>query len=402
YLERTSARQYVGQLSKIGGKFVFEYNETYQYSENALPFGPDLPISQRRHSSLKLFPSFADRIPSRENPAYEEYCRSVGISPSEKNLFILLVKLGRKGPSSFILAPVSEESDFSREDLKQFRKDLNLSIREFAELFDVSSATIYRIENNKSSGKSTLKRIKIYFDSPEKALEKIKHTGCKINDNKRSFIQTFLKSKFQEKLIGYGLFTVKAEDIQKCSPEQAIELLRRLMLLECSHYGIPGNSVHISSNVSVTDGGQDGLAVWKQGPVQTNYFPRRYNCFQIKAVPLSPSKIIKEIYEKQNLKKLNKAIQYVIDNKGAYVLCSTHGVAGVKIQDMESAIKRELQTKADNLDNVEVKFYDGNRLADWINCHPPVAIWFLKEICGRSIKSWRSWLEYRKLMDQVF
>ena len=200
YLERTSARQYVGRLKKAGGKFIFEYSETYQYSENALSFGPDLPINKKTHFSLKLFPSFADRIPSRENPAYEEYCRSAGISPSEKNPFVLLAKLGRKGPSSFILAPVFEEANFSREDLKQFRKDLNLSIREFAELFDVSSATVYRIENNKSSGKNVLKRIKIYFDFPEKALAKIEHTGHKINDEKKHFVQAFLKSKSQEKL----------------------------------------------------------------------------------------------------------------------------------------------------------------------------------------------------------
>ena len=395
YLERTSARQYVGRLSKIRGRFVFEYNETYRYSDNAVPFGPDLPINKRKHLSLKLFPSFADRIPSRENPAYKEYCQSVGISPSEKNPFVLLVKLGRKGPSSFILAPVSEESDFSREDLKHFRKKLNLSIREFAELFDVSSATIYRIENNKSSGKNILKRIKIYFNSPEKALAKIEHTGHKINDQKRSFVQNFLKSKFQEKFIGYSPFTVKAEDIQKCSSQQAVELLRRLMLLECSHCGIPRNSIHISSSVSVKDGGQDGLAAeWEQGPVQTNYFPSRYNCFQVKASSLSPSKIIKEISEKQNPKKLNKALQYVIKNKGAYILCSTHGVAGVKIQDIESAIKKEIQAKADNLNTMQVKFYDGNRLADWLNCYPSVVVWFLNEVCGRSIRPWSSWLEW--------
>lgn len=395
YLERTSARQYVGRLKKAGGKFIFEYSETYQYSENALPFGPDLPINKKNHFSLKLFPSFVDRIPSRENPAYEEYCRSADISPSEKNPFVLLAKLGRKGPSSFILAPVFEEADFSREDLKQFRKDLNLSIREFSELFDVSSATVYRIENNKSSGKNVLKRIKIYFDSPEKALSKIEHTGHKINDEKRIFVQTFLKSKFQEKFIGYSPFTVKAEDIQKCSPQQAVELLRRLMLSECDYYGIPRNSVHISSNVSTKDGGQDGLAEWIQGPIQTNYFPCRYNCFQIKASSLSPSKIIKEISENQNPGNLNKAVQCVIKNKGAYILCSTHGAAGVKVQNIESIIKKEIQAKADNF-NIQVKFYDGNRLADWVNCHFLVARWFLKEICGRSIGPWKSWLEWSR------
>ena len=169
------------------------------------------------------------------------------------------------------------------------------------------------------------------------------------------------------------------------------------MLLECSHYGIPRNSIHISSNVFVKDGGQDGLAAeWKQGPAQTNYFPSRYNCFQVKASSLSPSKIIKEISAKRKPKKLNKALQYVIKNKGAYILCSTHGAAGVKIQDIESAIKKEIQAKADSLNTMQVKFYDGNRLADWLNCYPSVVVWFLNEVCGRSTRPWSSWLEWSR------
>ena len=45
---------------------------------------------------------------------------------------------------------------------------------------------------------------------------------------KRSFVHIFLKSKFQEKFIGYSPFTVKAEDIQKCSSQQAVELFKEI------------------------------------------------------------------------------------------------------------------------------------------------------------------------------
>ena len=87
YLEKRGTRHYVGRLSKSNRHFVFEYDEAYRYSDNPLPIGPDLPIDKKTHSSLKLFPSFEDRIPSKQNPAYKEYCQSVGISSSEKNLF---------------------------------------------------------------------------------------------------------------------------------------------------------------------------------------------------------------------------------------------------------------------------------------------------------------------------
>ena len=400
YLQKTKARQYVGRLSKVKRHFVFEYDEGYWYSDHPLPFGPDLPISKQRHSSVRLFPSFEDRIPSKKNPAYKEYCQSVGISPSEKNPFVLLAKLGRKGPSSFIIAPVWEKPSFSHEDLKKFRKDLNLSMKEFSDLFDVSTASIYRIENHKMSGTQVLKKISVYYNFPKTALDKLKYTGHKINDQKRQFVCNFFKLKIQEKTssLGYGPFTVKAEDVKNCSPQQAVELLRRLILLECSHYGIPRNSVHISSNISARDGGQDGLAAeWSQGPAQTNYFPHRYNCFQMKATgSMSPNKAIKEISDKGDPEKLNKAVQEVIRNKGAYILCSTHGVAGVRLQEIESAIKKEIQAKVKGVDNIQAKFYDGNRMADWINCFPNVAIWFLKEVCGRDISPWISWLEWSR------
>lgn len=199
YLEKRERRHYVGRLSKQGRYFIFEYDDAYRYSDNPLPFGPDIPLNKKKHSSLKLFPSFEDRIPLKANPAYKEYCRSVGISPEEQNPFILLARLGRRGPSSFIIAPVPENPSFSGEDLKQFRKSLNLSMREFAGLFDISEASIYRIENHKSRGKNILKQIKLYFDSPKVALEKIKHTGHKINDQKKKFVEAFLRSRLHKK-----------------------------------------------------------------------------------------------------------------------------------------------------------------------------------------------------------
>lgn len=400
YLERKSSRQYVGRLKKIGKKFTFEYSEAYQYSKNAMSFGPDLPIDKREHFSLKLFPSFADRIPSRENPAYREYCQSVGISPSEKNPFVLLAKLGQKGPSSFFITPVFEESSFSSENLKRFREEeLKLSMEEFSKLFDVSIASVYRIENHKMSGKQILKKISVYRDSPQMALNKIRDTGHKINDQKRQFIEEFFRrnllSKRQKVL--FRPFTVNSKDIKECSPQQITDLMKYLLLSECFAYGIPQGSLHISDNISASDGGQDGLVEWKEGPSRTDYFPARYNCFQIKATPMPPEKCKKEIFDKNN--ELKPAIKEIIQKKGAYILCSTHEVAGINVSKRESAVKETIKEKVFRGHNIEVKFYDANRIANWVNCFPNIAIWFLEEVCGKSIGPWRSWLEWNRNLD---
>ena len=47
-----------------------------------------------------------DRIPSKENPAYPDYCKSQGISVNETNPIILLIAIGKRGPSTFIFEPV--------------------------------------------------------------------------------------------------------------------------------------------------------------------------------------------------------------------------------------------------------------------------------------------------------
>ena len=223
YLEKRKTRQYVGRLRKEKGKFVFQYDESYLYIDNPIPIGPDLPLHQQKHTSLKLFPSFVDRIPLKKNPAYKEYCRSVGISPSETNLLVLLATLGKKGPSSFVCVPVIEGQVFSSEQLKQFRKDLKLSIREFSDLFDVSAATVYRIENSKTSGKDTLKRIQIYFQSPQTALDKIKITGVKLNEQKKNFVENFFKSQVRRKHAAIGPFTVNTDGIKRGMEKKDIE-----------------------------------------------------------------------------------------------------------------------------------------------------------------------------------
>ena len=392
YLEKKTTRQYVGRLQKEKRNFFFQYDEAYLKTDHPIPMGPDLPLNKKRHTALKLFPTFVDRIPSKQNPAYEEYCHSVGIKPSETNPLVLLVKLGKKGPTSFICVPVIEDKTFSSEQLKQFRKELKLSIREFSDLFDMSSATVYRIENGKTSGKDSLKRIDVYFTSPQAALDKIKTTGVKINRNKRHYVENFFKS--QVRMQDAPPFPVNFNDIKRCSPEQAVKFIQQLALYECKQYNIPQNSVHFSENISAKDGGQDGLVEWSEGPSDTNYFPNRYNCFQIKKGSVVPNECKKEICNKRG--ELNESILQVIENKGAYVLCSTYPVSGMQLRVREEAIQETIRERGYNPDQITIKFYDANKIANWMSICPPVAHRFLEEVCNKTVEPWFSWQEWSR------
>ena len=99
--------------------------------------------------------------------------------------------LGRKGPSSFIFAPVYDHA-FTKDDLKAFRKKLQLSIRDFAKLFDFSPVTISRIESGKSSGKDTLKRVELYYLFPEVALYEVSRFGFRLGSKKYERVKKLL------------------------------------------------------------------------------------------------------------------------------------------------------------------------------------------------------------------
>src|SRR3990167_2011348 len=140
YLKKKKSRKYVGELYRKDDKFIFIYSDLYLYDEKSIPIGPDLPLSKKKFISNDLFHSFEDRIPSRNNPAYKEYCEMVGIKPSEKDPLTLVATLGQQGPSSFIFSP-AQKSIITYEDIANFRKTLNLTVREFSDLFDFAPAT---------------------------------------------------------------------------------------------------------------------------------------------------------------------------------------------------------------------------------------------------------------------
>ena len=191
YAEFGKSRIYVGRLDKTGGKFQFSYDRKYLKSKKKLSLGPEFPLTKRQFFSDSLFNSFKDRIPSKENQAYTEYCDKFGISSDENNELILLATIGSRGPSSFVFEPVFF-SEFTSDDLIKFRKKLKLSTRDFATLFDLSSATLNKIENGKMSGRDILKRIEIYALFKEVALFEIERNKAKVHSSVYESVKTLL------------------------------------------------------------------------------------------------------------------------------------------------------------------------------------------------------------------
>lgn len=184
FLERRKIRQFVGNLIYDQGKFIFTYDDNYLKAKHIIPLGPEFRLTKRQFESTELFPSFEDRIPSKRNPAYPEYCHHMGIDPNENNKIILLATIGSKGPSSFIFVPVYKRL-FTINDIVDFRKRLNLTTREFAQIFEISQVSLNALERQRSTGKDLLKKLELVVKFPEVAIYYLLHNGGVLQHKKR-------------------------------------------------------------------------------------------------------------------------------------------------------------------------------------------------------------------------
>lgn len=185
YLERRKTKQYVGRLARNSdskkGPYEFEYDLPYLLNKNAIPLGPEFPLTQQKFKSEKLFQTFEDRIPSRKNPAFVEYCAEFGIDPKGSDPMVLLPTIGKRGASSFIFEkPAGREEDLNSEAIN-FRRSLDITLREFSAAFGFSTVTIQKIESGKTKTSEAIKRLRIYAHFPHVALWEVEQNKLKLH-----------------------------------------------------------------------------------------------------------------------------------------------------------------------------------------------------------------------------
>lgn len=191
FSQTTTKRVFVGILYRQDGQFCFEYDKHYRRLKNAVALGPEFELWKEQFSSKELFPSLTDRIPSRQNPAYKDYCKQWEISENESDPFALLTTIGRRGPSTFVFEPVYGE--YTAERIKAFRNKLNLNQREFATLFDITQATLSKLEQGKSSYLVITHFIQLCEEVPSALAWLLEFRGQYIHDDKRANIERVLK-----------------------------------------------------------------------------------------------------------------------------------------------------------------------------------------------------------------
>ncbi len=189
------------------------------------------------------------------------------------------------------------------------------------------------------------------------------------------------------------LFEVQPSLVAALTSEQLVVLMKRLLLAECRKVGLPLRAAEVPLQITIADGGEDGRVDWEGGPDATDYFPSRLSIFQAKAQNLTDSSITEEVIKKSGTKaqKLNAAVADAIRKNGAYVIFCSHAFTGQKKDRLRTAIIAAIRKcKVSVPRSFRCDIYDANRITDWVNSHPPVALWLNEISRARSYAGFQS------------
>jgi len=182
------------------------------------------------------------------------------------------------------------------------------------------------------------------------------------------------------------IFEADAEQIARLTSLQLVELMKRLLHAECRLADIPLRAATVPLQITVSDEGEDGRVEWSGGVDNTEYLPARFCVFQAKAQNITEASIRAEILKtdkksKRRKKKavnLNPAVAAALSKGGAYVVFCSKPFTGRKIEKLERAIRSTIKSARRNPSRaVTLAIYDANRIADWVNAHPAVALWLV-------------------------
>ena len=191
---------------------------------------------------------------------------------------------------------------------------------------------------------------------------------------------------------GLGPFKVSGEHVAVLTDRKLVLLVRKLINAEALSEGIGMDRIHIASNVTEPDGGEDGRIEWSEGPERTRFLPSRLCQFQMKTTEISPAEAGDDVIDAAG--GVKSMVQSVLSAGGTYVMMCGRSYAKKKIESRETAIRKRLVAAGMTVSANQIQFRDADQIADWVNTHPPVAAWLLQETQPGLVGPFRDWLHW--------
>jgi len=199
-----------------------------------------------------------------------------------------------------------------------------------------------------------------------------------------------------------GPFEVEAKHIENLGPIQLTRLLKRLLYLEVGAYGMPFSAPHVPLEINIRDGGEDGRIKWEGGVDKTDFLPKRFVMFQVKAKKMAPKDCSKEVLTDDG-KNIKEQVTEVLNGGGTYIVFCCKSYNKIYIKKKISAIRNILRAKGNKkLYQADINFYDGNMIAAWVNKYFAAQI-YVWSCAGQNIpfglKTWEDWAKHEDFMQ---
>ena len=169
-------------------------------------------------------------------------------------------------------------------------------------------------------------------------------------------------------------------------------LLRRLLSAEAQAHGLPEYGIHVASNITAPDGGEDGRIKWSDGPPSTTFLPSRFSQFQLKAGGVAPAAAGRDVVNRNG--EVKPMVRAALEADGHYIMLCAQPYTQTQISARKKSIRTALREGGIDFEDCQVDFRSAEQVAAWVNRHPSVAAW-TREWAQRGTVgpfcSWNSW-----------
>lgn len=259
------------------------------------------------------------------------------------------------------------------EEIREIRQSLKLSQAEAGELLGGGPSAFTKYENG--SIKPSVALIKVLRFLQKRPEELAVITGRETQVNKPATTP----------------FDVTSEHVSALKPRDFSTLVEKLLSSEAIEWNLPLDGIHVASQTTVSDGGEDARIEWQDGPERTNFLPNRLCQFQLKTGKISPAEAGEEVLTPKN--RLKSMILKVLENRGSYIMLCSMPYTQKLIDRRLDNIRKNLQDQG--FEDPFVRFYDSSKIALWVNYHPCIAIWLLRKtspgLIDPSFGNWEHW-----------
>jgi hypothetical protein len=182
-----------------------------------------------------------------------------------------------------------------------------------------------------------------------------------------------------------NLLEVTGDDIDQLDDASLRELIGLLCEADYRSGGLSTKGITWGGHQDASDGGLDVVVRCQDDPPKASFIPKKTTGFQVKKSDMTKTKVIDEMKPKG---RLRDEIKNLISEEGAYIIVSSSGSTTDKALKSRINAMRDVVSKEDGNEKLEVDFFDRNRVATWVRLHPAMILWVRNKI-GRNFQGWR-------------